>query len=68
MVEESSYFLKDCSMVQISKGIMKRLWNALYLHIGTYLKSYLLINKMLFLTATPTYFDWRVKAKKGFLH
>lgn len=55
-------------MVQISKGIMKQLWNALYLHIGTYLKSYLLINKMLFLTATPTYFDWRVKAKKGFLH
>lgn len=45
---------------------MKWLWNALHLHIGTYLKSYLLINKILFLTATPTYFDWRVKAKKSF--
>lgn len=54
MIEESSYFLKDCSIVQVSKGIMKWLWNALY-NIGTYLRSYLLINKMLFLAATPIF-------------
>lgn len=46
---------------------MKWLWNALCLHIGTYLKSYLFINKILFLTATAANSDKKVKAKEGFL-
>lgn len=46
---------------------MKWLWKALCLYIGSYLKSYLFINKMQFLTTTDTNFDWKVRAKEGFL-
>lgn len=32
-------------------------------HLGSYLKPYLFINKMLFLTATAANSDWKVKAR-----